>query len=149
MNASKLRRSWVALVLLLPLFGCGGGGGTDSGACADPTFTTLSGTWQVTENPVSNCGDDFQDVYNVTLTQNGSAIQVVAPNGHSYSGVMCGNVIRANVPYSFADTGGTTTVSSTVITVNSNSSASFVSVWTWTDGVDSCNGTTTGPISRP
>lgn len=127
--------------------GCGGGGGGSSGGqqipSTPPAFTTLTGTWNVAETLNDNCPDvDFQS-YSMSSIQNGSAIQVTDGQGRNYNGTMAGNQIFPQVPFSYPEDGGMTTVTQLSITAVSEVELQGNSVWSWSDGVDACSGTST------
>lgn len=129
---------------LLMASGCGGGGSDEGGgggdACAAPTVDA-TGTWTITEQSTNNnCGDDIRDPYTLEVTQAGSNISVYSPSlNQTFTGEVCGNTLSWTGSY--PEDGGTTTIDlmTAVITVDALSSTSS---WRWSDGVDSCSGTT-------
>jgi hypothetical protein len=115
-------------------------------ACGDddaPTGTTdleVAGTWSITE-VVSTSGacSSGTDTYTATVTQSGTSITVNI-GGLTYGGTLSGNSLSWSGSY--PEDGGTTTTSIS-LTFASNSSLSGSSSWSWTDGMESCTGTST------
>jgi len=139
------------LMTLAASLGCGGGsdGPAPAAPCAAPT-ESLTGAWLVNETAISPSPDcSGLDVYTLTGTQTpgSSAVTVIDSIGRNYSGTMCGNVVTASVPFSYAEDGGMTTVTQLIFTVTGDS-LSGSSNWSWSDGIDSCAGTSTFTATR-
>lgn len=133
-----LRWTCLAIAFAIGLAGCGGGGDDPT----PPGDFDLTGTWTVTEVPNDNCfGDPPVAAYRLFAEQNGSSVTVTDERGRSYTGTLSGNQLIANVPFSYGEDGGTTTVSQLTINVQSNNQLSGNSTWSWSDGFESCNGT--------
>jgi hypothetical protein len=81
---------------------------------------------------------EFIDAQAIVITQDDSAISLMMSTGNTFSGTVNGDIIEWTG--SFEERGGATTFTSLSITA-SGSSASGNATWTWTDGIDSCNGT--------
>ncbi len=66
----------------------------DDVVVADPDYTHLSGTWEVTPlSHINSCvAEDPGDPSNVTLTQNGIDILVDTSDGRNFSGIISGSV---------------------------------------------------------
>jgi hypothetical protein len=132
---------WMGTVMFsLAVISCGGGGDGDSdngGTCED-----ASGTWNMTEVVnATDCGEDtYTENITYTVTQNGCNITVVPSSDSSLS--FSGSVDNDQVSWtgSWPEDGGTTTATID-ITINGDS-ASGSATWSWTDGSDSCDGTT-------
>ena len=134
----------LALTSALLLVACGSDSNPQQQIPSDPpTYTTLSGTWEVGENLVDNCQDGDFESYNMFATQNGASIQVTDEQGRSYTGTMAGNQIFPQVPFQYNEEGGVTTVSELRITAISEVELEGNSVWSWTNGSESCSGTST------
>ena len=144
------RKSFAALavlpVALLTACGGGGGGGGSDGADATGAGSTptvdVNGTWNVTEQVSSGCAGEgnFTDSYQVAITQHGSDITVDTPLG-KFSGTADGRTLSWSGSY--AQNGGTTTIDALDLTANEQgTSFSGDSKWHWTDGRETCSGTT-------
>lgn len=122
-----------ALVLPLLINACGGGGGSTT--CDD-----VAGEWHTVERNYSpNCyGDPHYWLENklYTVTQDGCAITVTDNEQNSYEGTVSGSSISWTG--SFQTEGGTVT-QSLDLTVSGNSFMGGAN-WTWSDGIDTCNG---------
>ena len=143
----------IAMVFSLALFsggiqGCdtggggGGGGDDDGGGCATPTVD-ITGSWDVVQDvDATGCNEgNYIEYETYTATQSGNNVTVtVSSTGAAYSGTICGNVVTATVNY--PEDGGTVTENITLTFSADGNSFQGTSSWTWTDGVDSCSGTT-------
>jgi hypothetical protein len=116
-------------------------------ACSDdssePTTTLdIAGTWTITENvDGTDCGDGtYTDTYDLSVSQNGSSI-TVGIGGLTFSGTLNGSNLTWSG--SFPEDGGTTSVNITATVASSGDSLSGSSTWGWSDGVESCAGTST------
>jgi hypothetical protein len=138
------------VAMMAAVSACGGGGSGDGGACptSEPAscITGGSGEWSVHETASTSSSyciasnGEISD-YTITVTQTGCRISVVA-DGNTFNGFIDGN--RICWTGSYPDNGGTTTIENMSLTVNdAGTEFSGSSSWTWTDGVGTCNGTTT------
>lgn len=152
----------VLLVLFscLPILGCSNGNGSQSNPPpSTPPSTTpppstpppttpppvvtpvdVSGTWfSRTVNNAVNCGvGEYVDAQALVITQDDADISVLTSTGSVFEGTVNGDIVEWTG--SFDERSGTTTITTLSITVSGND-ASGNADWTWTDGVDSCNGT--------
>jgi hypothetical protein len=97
------------------------------------TYTT-SGNWV---NPgTAGCSADSDETTAVTVTQSGDNVSVDI-NGQVFTGTVSGATYTGTASY--PEDGGTTTVT-VRFTLTSNSEGSGTVEWSWSDGVDSCNG---------
>lgn len=135
-----------SLILFFTL-SCGSGGGED---CEDSTVD-ISGTWTITETTSTSssfcAGDDgVTRTITVTVVQSGSNITVtVGSDGGELAGAVFSGSICADISDwsgSYEDDGGTTTVTGADITAT-DTSFTGTTTWTFTDGTNSCTGTTT------
>jgi len=144
---ARVRSFWLTLILFA-LAACGGGGGGGGGGVggggpASP-IADVSGTWTITEQGVSDCeGEETfsRGPYQVTVTQTGNNLTVVTPVG-TFSGTINGDKVSWGGSYP-EQGGGTTTINSMTLTVAADgNSFSGSSTWSWSDGTESCSGTT-------
>jgi len=100
----------------------------------------VMGSWSITEvSDETDCdGGIYTYHYTATITQDDCDITVTIA-GESYSGEVDGDDIEWTGSYSEGGGTTTTTISLTV----SGDSVSGTASWTWTDGFDSCSGTST------
>jgi len=133
------------------MLGCSSGGKSSAPVSSSPPppplpppppvqAADIAGTWfsRIANNAV-NCGmGEFIDAQAIVITQDDSVIALSMSTGNTFSGTVNGDIIEWTG--SFEERGGTTTFTSLSITA-SGSSASGNAAWTWTDGIDSCNGT--------
>ena len=134
----------MCVVVTFTFVGCaggGGGGGGDDGDASD-----VSGTWTITEIvDDSACGGGGAEIvtYTIDVSQSGTSLTVAATisgSTQTFSGSISGNTIHWTG--SFAESGGTTTINSLSLSLNSDcSEATGNSSWTWTDGSETCSGT--------
>lgn len=135
---------WMALWLLAAfvLVSCSGGGGGGGGSqCVD-----ISGTWSITETSGANtCGDTVGvsalNVY--TIVQNGGCSFIATDGTRTFNGSVSGTHVTWTGSY--ADSGGTVTVTGTSINVSSDgNSMSGTGNWIWSNGTPSydCSGVT-------
>jgi hypothetical protein len=117
--------------------------GTDS---LTITYTTQScvntaGTWYTTEHVnATACGEGYYyDYKTYVVTQNLCSITVAA-GGSTFYGTINGNTLSWSGSY--PDEGGTITLTVSLTTNNAGDYFSGSSSWTWSDGFDSCSGTT-------
>ncbi len=131
----------VMVLGLMTIVGTGGGGGGGTTTPSTTTCVNVAGTW-TTDSYVdaTDCGGGTYWKYNniYTVKQNGCNITVEPSTGGSYSGTVSGNQI--NWTDSYPDSGGTTTSNINITISGDNLYGS--EHWDWTDGTDSCSGTT-------
>ena len=147
---ARVRSFWLTLILFA-LAACGGGGGGGPGGDGKVSpIADISGTWTVTEQGVSNCeGEETfsRGPYQVTVTQTGNNLTVVTPAG-TFSGAINGD--KVSWAGSYPEQGGTTTINSMTLTVAADgNSFSGSSTWSWSDGRESCSGTTQATNGTP
>jgi hypothetical protein len=151
-NMEKIRRYVIILVssgAIAFAAACGSsGGGSSSSACtaSGTCNVNITGTWSTTENVSANaCGNAHTDYNTYTITQTGCNA-VVVPNTGSSAGVTFNGVVNGNQicwTGSYPANGGTETINSLILTVNSSgTSFNGTASWTWSDGSNSCSGTT-------
>lgn len=119
----------------------GGDSGSDSDiACADPIIDA-TGSWSITETSTDNdCGEDGLASYTLIITQSGNNVSVYSPGlDQTFSGQMCGNTITWTGSY--PEDGGTTVLDPITAEVSVDN-LSGINTWRWSDGVNSCSGTT-------
>ncbi len=120
---------------------CNGGCDISVSRAAQPTYDA-TGTWNyVTTNNWVNpgnagCPADPNEQGTVTINQTGTNVTVIY-KGDSYTGTVSGADYAGSVSY--PEDGGITTVEIT-FTLTSSTAGSGTIVWSWTDGVESCNG---------
>lgn len=105
----------------------------------------VEGTWQVTDiNDETDCGEGINTVqYTIDITQNGERITVYKDPEGTFTGTLSGNTITWSGSY--PEDGGTTTISSMTVNVSDDGNRfTSQSSWSWTDGIDSCSGTSQG-----
>ncbi|MEL7025331.1 MAG: fibronectin type III domain-containing protein [Pseudomonadota bacterium] len=147
MASRDFSKVWILTALLLLVTGCGGGGGggSDSPDPQPPAVPVVAGEWQISETLADDCGSSgTTNTYVATVTQNGSQV-VVTYGGVSRSGTMTGNELTWSGSY--PEDGGTTTVSSLILNF-SGDSATGNATWSWTDGTQSCSGTSSITATR-
>jgi len=112
-----------------------------------PPIGDISGLWQVNEiNESTTAQCNTSDSYTATVVQIDSAVSADTPDGE-FTGTISGNTV--NWSGSYAERGGTTTVTSTVITIaDTCNTFTWDANWTWTDGTTSCTGTSTATGDR-
>ncbi len=125
--------------------------GTDPDDCEGPVSggaANLTGTWRVSEVDNSNCGGDGSITGNWEVTDTGRSVTLRSGSRNiTLSGTHVGD--RLNLQGSFPEDGGTTTVTSSNITVGpTGNTISGTETWRWSDGFESCSGTTTISGSR-
>lgn len=128
--------------LTVAVAACGG----DDGDCAEP-ITDGTGTWTITEVvDGSDCDEGtYTENYTVSVTQSGNSLTVVAPTG-TFSGEICGN--KVSWSGSYPEDGGTTTATIDLTVSADGNSLNGSVTWSWTDGSDSCAGTSQTTGSR-
>ena len=145
------------LFLAISLLGCSRGGHAPAPVSTLPPSiapppppvqaAAVAGTWfSRTDNNAVNCGiGEYIDAQTIVITQNDNAITLSMSTGNEFSGTVNGDIIEWTG--NFEERGGTSTFTSLSTTVSGNS-ASGNATWTWTDGIDSCNGTMEIAASR-
>lgn len=132
---------WCALIFTT-LLGCGDDDDGSGPGLLAPT-SDLTGTWSISETvDATACGEGiYDDDYTAAVVQNGNTLSVTI-GGLVFNGTISGS--RVSWTGSFPEDGGTTTITSMTLTVDPAGDAlSGSSTWRWTDGVDTCSGTTT------
>jgi len=142
------RLSVLALLasFLILYIGCNGGssgGGTTNTNLTSEQAADASGTWSITEiindSACEETPHTSYDYHSVSVTQNGNIITVTDEDGNHYTGTVNGSTLSWTG--SFQDNGGTVTITSMSLTI-SGTTLSGTANWTWSDGNDSCSGTT-------
>jgi uncharacterized lipoprotein YehR (DUF1307 family) len=126
--------------LIFVLAGCGGGDGGSDGGSVNTSCVDVSGTWHTTwiSDPTA-CGEMIaEESMNHVITQSGCNITVSDVKG-TFNGTVNGNSLTWTGSY--PDDGGTTT--STINLTFSSNALTGSGTWTWTNGAQSCSGTTT------
>lgn len=115
-------------------------------AAGDFAQSTLTGSWAISDTvDETGCGGEiYLDEYDADVTQMGTSLSVVI-GVESYSGSLSGDALYWSGSYS--EDGGTTT-STVSATFEGDGSLSGSSSWSFTDGVDSCEGTSTFTATR-
>jgi len=136
--------SWVVALFLTILSGCGGGSAELIAAAVN-----LTGSWDVSELITTASGicsyrvDDPPDTWSADVVQSGNNVTVTITSGDNvgteFTGTISGDKI--NWKGSYPTSGGTTTVKETDVTATDTSFTGTAN-WDWTDGTDSCSGTT-------
>lgn len=128
------------------LCACGGGGGGGGDSCAEPTVD-ISGSWRITETSTTNdCGEGTHSPYTLVATQSGKDLSVFSPNqGQTFPGQVCGNSFTYTGSY--PEDGGTTVLDPVRATI-SGDTISGTTTWRWSDGFESCSGTTDFTATR-
>jgi alpha-tubulin suppressor-like RCC1 family protein len=114
---------------------------SDDPTCADPN-ADATGDWWITETSTDNdCGEGIKAPYRLQIRQTGSSVTAYHLNsGRTFTGGICGDTVE--LTGSYPEDGGTTTLDPVTATVTSDG-LSGTSNWTWSDGSESCSGTTT------
>lgn len=132
---------WCALLLMAPL-GCGDDDDGSGPGLLTPS-TDLTGNWSISETvDATDCGEGiYDDSYTAAVVQNGNTLSVTI-GGLVFNGTISGS--RVSWTGSFPEDGGTTTITSMTLTVDpAGDGLSGDSAWRWSDGADTCSGTTT------
>jgi hypothetical protein len=112
-------------------------------AASTPPATTpapnVSGTWYLrNENNAVNCGlGEYIDAQTIMITQDARVLSLLTSAGTTLPGIVRGDIIEWTGVVD--ERGGTTTFTAAGL-MTSAGIASGNAAWTWTDGVDSCNG---------
>ncbi len=133
------------LVFSFAVASCGGGGG--DGASLLPPDVNLTGNWNVVESITSsNCPTESTELYSVSITQDGNALTVDAPDG-AFSGQISGSSI--NWSGSYVDNSNSTISANVSLTVNaSGNQITGAATWTATYVGGSCNGSSSVVVDR-
>jgi hypothetical protein len=145
---SRFAASCAALVLTLAACSGGGGGGggssssggTSTAPAAVAQVPDLSGRWNASETGTSTCANQtsYVDNYEVTLAQSGQNLTVTTPFG-TFSGVV--DASDASWAGSFAENGGTTTITALTLSWNNDfTRLSGSASWDWVNGSQTCSG---------
>lgn len=141
----------MTLVLVPLLTACSGGGDGGGGNSLEDPIGDISGTWSIAETVETATADCSGEVgtstnYPVSISQSSNDLTVSAyiPDLGTYKdfkGTLDGNKIEWTGTY--PEDGGTTTIESMDITVDSTCNTLHGSAnWSWSDGTYSCTGTT-------
>lgn len=135
----KHRSLRVLLVVFLGLFVHACSDEDDSGTLAPPAFD-LTDSWSISETvDATGCGEGtLVDDWTLTATQSGNSLTAVTPVG-TFTGTVSGSRVRWSGDY--PEDGGTTTITVTATIDSSGDALSGTSTWSWTDGTNSCSGT--------
>jgi hypothetical protein len=102
----------------------------------------ISGTWMIYEYSGNNtCGEPsgiFVDSYPAEITYSGQIIL----DDNTFYGTIAGNTVTWSGSHNFPDDGGTITITNFRLTTSTDgySAEGYVN-WSWTDGFDTCSGT--------
>lgn len=134
-------------VVFLQIMGCGS---DDADTSSGAVSIEIAGVWTITEtDKTSNCAVPNPETFDLTVTQDGTSVTIVDPDGNSFAATL--SAYNLSWSGSYADTApdgtpGTTTITlmSADIDASCNSLTGTVN-WTWTatdGGGLSCSGTT-------
>ncbi|MFV1959640.1 MAG: hypothetical protein ACC662_09540 [Planctomycetota bacterium] len=146
-----LRLATLLVLAALPLLAaCGEGGDSGSGdpvTCPPPFSLGLAGTWLVDQTFFGDgCSTNGFGQGAILIFQNEAQLTVVSRA--TFQTVLCGSRATAQAPYSYATNGGILTVTQYVVQFSSAQAASGTSSWTWSNGVDTCSGTSEFTLTR-
>ena len=133
----------IFLAIPFILMACGGGGGDDDNTSPrsnpDAPTAIIGGLWDVTDRVDARDCDEGQytEEYQLRFDQEGTSFTVYS-DGQAFNGSIRGNTI--NWQGNTYEDGGT--VSNDVEIIITGTSATGTTHWTWSDGVESCSGTT-------
>ena len=98
-----------------------------------------TGTWNVTETSVEDSCDPgiYPETSTITITQTGNDFTLVDDNGETFTGTVSG--VYYALYGETIEQGGTNKIYTSFI-LSSNTSGSGGYNWTWTDGIDWCEG---------
>ena len=97
--------------------------------------------WHIEEVSFSSgCGTETRS-YVMDIVGNGSGVTIYDDLGRSYDGTLDGSRIVGAVPFGYGEGGGMTTVSHIEIQLDGERHLSGESTWTWSDGFETCSGT--------
>ncbi|MCR9245099.1 MAG: hypothetical protein NXI31_08700 [bacterium] len=133
----------LTLFSFLMLAACSGGGGDDPTPGGGTLTGSISGAWRIdslVRTATGVCAGEIgdRDTEDYAITQTGTSIAVQTPAG-PLTGQLTGQdlTISGSVP----DGLGTTTITASRLRVDDSTLFGTLD-WRWTDGVDSCTGTT-------
>jgi hypothetical protein len=108
-----------------------------TGPCASPV--DVAGVWTIkTQDVINSCTSPQSDEFDITIVQNGANLLVTTPAG-TFMGSVCGNIIYWTGQ--FDEQNGTTTIEVMSLKVAADEqSLSGASLWSWTDGSETCYG---------
>lgn len=114
---------------------------------ASVTPTDVAGTWYVrTENNAVNCGaGEYIDAQAVVITQDNTDVSMLMSTGDVFTGSVDGDIVEWSG--SFLERDGTSEYTSATLVVSADTGAGNAA-WTWSDGIDSCNGTMAIVVAR-
>jgi len=146
-----VRLGTLLVLAALPLLAaCGEGGGSgasDPSVCPPPFSQGLAGTWIVDQTFFGDgCNTDGLGQGTILIFQNDAQLTVVGRA--TFQTVLCGSRATAQAPYSYAANGGILTVTQYVVQFSSAQAASGTSTWAWSNGVDTCSGTSEFTLTR-
>ena len=124
------------MITALVLISCSSsdGGGVDANLLQ-------SGTYQITEQGVG-CDDSWTESYPASVSISGSNVTLNIA-GQTHFGTITNGALSFPLPDPWFDDGGTVTPTAFSVTATSATSFSGSMNWGWSDGEDSCSGTTT------
>lgn len=134
--------------LTVSLSACSSGGGDGEGDKTAAPIGDLRGTWSVSEVVnATDCGEGiYNDYYNLeVISQNGSSI-TVSNSIDQFTGTLSGNSLTWSGSY--PEDGGTTSSNVGLTVAPSCNSLSGSARWSWSNGVDSCSGTSQVSATR-
>jgi len=107
----------------------------------------VSGTWYARiENNAVNCNaGEYVDAKAIVISQSGTEITMLTSTGDQFVGTVNGDIVEWNGSY--PQWNGTADYTSTSMEFDAESGVGNAA-WTWSDGVDSCNGTMAMTFSR-
>lgn len=107
----------------------------------------VAGTWfSRAENNAVNCGmGQYTDGKSMFIAQDEADFSMLTSSGDEFIGTVNGNIVEWTGSY--AERNGETDYTAAQLVFSTDSAAGNAS-WTWTDGVDSCNGTMAIIVNR-
>ena len=107
----------------------------------------VAGTWYSrTEKNAVNCGaGETVDAQVFVITQDETNISLLTSTGDLFAGTVNGDIVEWTGDY--PERGGTSTFTSATLVFSAESGAGNAA-WTWSDGIDSCNGTMAISVER-
>lgn len=144
-TASKLTKTSLLVCFTALLSACPDSSGDNKNdAIPQANFNgptaNIAGRWDVSDRvDARNCGEgQYTDDYTLRFEQQGNNFTVYTNDGSVIRGIIRGNVI--NWQGSYYEDGGN--VSTDVEIIVDGTRAGGNSTWNWSDGVESCGGTT-------
>jgi len=142
----------VALIFLLPACGSGIDEGDDSGGgipetCTKPFSLGLTGSWVFQEIlDGESCATGGLNQGTFFLLQDGRTLTFQGEQT-LWQGTLCGSRATGG-PFSIQRDGGVHTVNTILIQFSSENKASGTTTWSWTNGSENCEGTSTFDMMR-